>query len=125
MPSNSTKTNERDDLEVYFTDVEELRSLFSEKLEVGTLKRRVLFIWGIGGVGKTSLVSMFRLHCRNNKVPVGIASGDEAKSSVDILAHCANSLRYSGAPMSRFGRALGRYRSALTQISQKASSAKA
>jgi putative ribosome biogenesis GTPase RsgA len=65
------------ELQNYFTDVEHLRELFRQWLVAPTLSKRMLVIHGVGGVGKSSLLRMFRLHCKSVGVPVALASGDE------------------------------------------------
>ena len=50
------------DLLAYFTDVEHLRNVFKEYVAAPTLTKHLLVIHGVGGVGKSSLLRMFRLH---------------------------------------------------------------
>jgi ABC-type transport system involved in cytochrome c biogenesis ATPase subunit len=52
------------ELQSYFTDVEHLREMFKQWLAAPTLPKRMLVIHGVGGVGKSSLLRMFRLHCK-------------------------------------------------------------
>ena len=61
------------DLLTYFTDVEYLRDLFKHLVTAPTLTKRLLVIHGLGGVGKSSLLRMFRLHCKSANVPVALA----------------------------------------------------
>src|SRR5205085_954433 len=56
--------NATEALESYFTDVEELRAEFEKLVVAPTLSRHQLIVHGVGGVGKSSLLRMFRLHCR-------------------------------------------------------------
>jgi tetratricopeptide (TPR) repeat protein len=72
-------------VEAYFTDVEHLRSAFKDAILAPALARRLLIVHGVGGAGKSSLLQMFRLDCKRNKIPVALASGDESKSVVDIF----------------------------------------
>src|SRR2546422_9214901 len=85
-----------DGLEAYFTDVEHLRDVFKMLVAAPTLPKRLLVVHGVGGVGKSSLLRMFRLHCKSVHVPIGLASGDEAKSAVDVLAAWAADLNADG-----------------------------
>lgn len=73
------------ELAEFFTDVEHLREEFKNLLAAPTLLKHLLIIHGVGGVGKSSLLRMFRLHCKNAGIPVAFASGDEAKSAVEVL----------------------------------------
>lgn len=81
------------ELEKYFTDVEALRDWFDKAIVADTLPKRLLVIWGVGGIGKSSLLRMFRLNCKTARVPVGLASGDEAKSAVDVLTRWGEDLK--------------------------------
>src|SRR5512136_2635083 len=80
-------------LEAYFTDVEPLRDYFQRAVAAPTQDRRLLVIHGVGGIGKSSLLAMFRLHCKREHVPVALASGDKAKSIVDVLSDWAADLK--------------------------------
>ena len=61
----------------------------------------------MGGVGKSSLLRMFRLHCKSVNVPVALASGDEQKSALDVLVRWADDLKADGVALPTFGRTLG------------------
>ncbi|GAH14085.1 unnamed protein product, partial [marine sediment metagenome] len=43
-------------LEVYFTNMEHLQNLFQGLASAPSLTRRILFIHGVGGVGKSALL---------------------------------------------------------------------
>lgn len=58
------------DLLAYFTDVEQRCDEFKQMLAAPILAKRLFVVWGIGVVGKSSLLRMFRLHCRETGVPV-------------------------------------------------------
>ena len=75
MPSQTI--NQDKELAEFFTDVEHLRALFKEYVAAQALPKRLLVIHGVGGVGKSSLLRMFRLHCKSVNVPVALASGDD------------------------------------------------
>jgi hypothetical protein len=59
-----------------------LRDYFQRTVAAPALDRRLLVIHGVGGIGKSSLLAMFRLHCKREHVPVGLSSGDKAKSII-------------------------------------------
>ena len=69
----------------YFTDVEHLQKVFRDCITSASLPKRMMVVHGVGGVGKSSLLSMFRIHCKKEKVAVGFASGDEDKSVFAIV----------------------------------------
>lgn len=103
------------DLLTYFTDVEHLRDKFRQTVAAPTLPKRLFVVWGIGGVGKSSLLRMFRLHCKEAGAPVALASGDEAKSVLDVLARWMDDLKATGVVLSSFGRTLEYYRTILAR----------
>lgn len=112
------------DLAKYFTDEELLRDWFDKAIAAETLPKRMLVIWGVGGIGKSSLLRMFRLHCKNVHVPVGLASGDETKSAVDVLARCAEDLKADGVNLPTFFKTYDRYRAIQAQVEDKANEAR-
>jgi len=87
MSSQQASTTEPQGIEVYFTDVEELQALFKNLLTTSTLTKRLFIIHGVSGVGKSSLLRMFRLHCKSVRVPVALVSVDEAKSTAHVFYH--------------------------------------
>ena len=121
MRPQQTPPNDSEGLEAYFTDVEHLRELFARLCIAPNLPKHLLVIHGVGGVGKTSLLRMFRLHCKKAHVPVALASGDEAKSAVDIISNWADDLKADGIKLSAFVKSIKRYRSVQAKINEQAS----
>lgn len=74
MPLQQSQLTNPEGLEAYFTDVEHLREAFRALIAAPALPRRLLVVHGVGGVGKSSLLRMFCLHCKSVRVPVAIAS---------------------------------------------------
>jgi tetratricopeptide (TPR) repeat protein len=109
-----------DDLLTYFTDVENLRDLFKVYLAAPELPKRLLVIHGVGGIGKSSLLRMFRLHCKSVKTPVALASGDEAKSAFAILGNWADDLKADDVNLPAFAKTRQHYRSILAKAEDKA-----
>lgn len=109
-----------EELKSYFTDVEHLLNLFREWLAALELPKRMLVIHGVGGVGKTSLLRMFRLHARSVRVPIALASGDEHKSAPDVLIRWADDLIADGVRLPAFTRTLARYRALLSRAEDEA-----
>ncbi len=108
-------------VETYFTGVEQLQQVFKNAIAAHMLAKRLLIIHGIGGVGKSSLLRMFRLHCKNvAHVPVALASGDDAKSAVDVLIDWANDMKIDGVAPSTFFKAFEHYRVIQAQAEDKA-----
>lgn len=110
------------DLELakFFTDVEPLRDWFDKAIVADKLPKRLLVIWGVGGIGKSSLLRMFRLNCKMARVPVGLASGDEAKSAVDVLTRWAEDLSVDGANLTTFSKTLEHYRAIQAKVEDQA-----
>ncbi len=108
------------ELAAYFTDVEHLREWFAQWLTAKELPKRLLVIYGVGGVGKSSLLRMFRLHCKTQKVPVALASGDEEKSAVDVLARWAEDLRADAVRLPAFDKTFGHYRALQAKVADEA-----
>jgi hypothetical protein len=108
------------ELQSYFTDVDYLRELFKRWLAAPALPRRMLVIHGVGGVGKSSLLRMFRLHCKGIGVPVALASGDEQKSALEVLTRWADDLKTDGVALPTFTKALRHYRNLLGTVESKA-----
>lgn len=113
-----------DGLEAYFTDVEHLRELFKTLVAAPALSKRLLIIHGVGGVGKSSLLRMFRLHCRRTIVPVGLASGDEAKSAVEVLIRWADDLKTDKLQLSTFAKTIGNYQKIQAKVEGQAKEAR-
>ncbi|HSA99967.1 MAG TPA: hypothetical protein VLE49_04905, partial [Anaerolineales bacterium] len=109
------------ELQNFFTDVEQLRNAFGSSLSAAPpLSKRLLVIHGVGGVGKSSLLRMFRLHCKTVNIPVALASGDETKSSFDILARWAEDLKADGVKLPAFGKRYEHYREIQAKVDTQA-----
>jgi ATP/maltotriose-dependent transcriptional regulator MalT len=119
QPARPTDTNDTD-LERFFTDAEEARKRFEEFVTAPALPRRLLVIHGVGAVGKTSLLKMYRLRCRRSSVPVTLVGGEEAPSVVDLLSRLAADLSGDGLPLPAFQRTLDRYRDVQTKVEMEA-----
>ncbi|HEU5375093.1 MAG TPA: hypothetical protein VFV38_06620 [Ktedonobacteraceae bacterium] len=107
-------------LEHYFTNVEDLRTEFATLVATPRFSRHLLVIHGVGGVGKSSLLRMFRLYCRRSGTPVALCSGDEARSLVDILSGWAKELIEQGTGLPKFTRTLNEYRTLQKKVEEHA-----
>jgi tetratricopeptide (TPR) repeat protein len=108
-----------DGLATYFTDAELIRSKFKALLAAPSLTKRVLILHGIGGVGKSSLMRMFRLQSKAEHIPAALASGDESKSVAAILADWAAELKEDGVNLAGFLQELQRYRALQTKAEDR------
>lgn len=111
------------ELAAYFTDVDPLRDLFKNLVAAPTLPKRLLIIHGVGGVGKSSLLRMFRLHCENVRVPTALVSGDEARSAVYVLRDWYDGLKDDGLVLPTFAQTWKRYQDIQLNVEQQASKA--
>src|SRR5438105_2723379 len=112
-----------DGLEAYFTDVEHLRAVFKALVAAPTLPKRMIVIHGVGGVGKSSLLRMFRLHCKTEHVPVALSSGDEAKSALNVLTRWTDDLRTDSVALPSFSRTYEHYRAVQAKFDEQAKKA--
>lgn len=109
MKHQVSSQSQPEELAAYFTDVEHLRTLFANVVSSPELEKRLLIIHGVGGVGKSSLLRMFRFHCQDAKIPNALASGDDTKSEADILSHWARDLKAHNVSLPNFDSTLKRY----------------
>lgn len=117
---SSPSIDQDKELAEFFTDVEHLREAFKDAIAAPTLTKRLFVIHGVGGVGKSSLLRMFRLHCKGVNVPVSLASGDEAKSAVDVLVRWADDLKADKVACPSFGKTYGHYRALQAKVEHEA-----
>jgi tetratricopeptide (TPR) repeat protein len=116
--------NHTESIEAYFTDVEHLRELFKTLSAAPILSKRLLVIHGVGGAGKSSLLWMFRLQCKNAHIATAWASGDEARSVVDILANWMDDLNSDGIKLPTLAKTIERYRVIQMKVDEQARKAK-
>jgi shikimate 5-dehydrogenase len=98
------------DLLSYFTDMEYLRGMFKDFVSAEKLPKRLIVFHGVGGVGKSSLLRMFRLHCKSEKISVALASGDDAKSMLDVVTRWTEDLKVDGIKLLSLGKTPETYR---------------
>ncbi len=111
------------DLLTYFTGVEHLRGAFKDYVTAPTLPKRIFVIHGVGGIGKSSLLRIFSLHCKSVHVPVSLASGDEAKSALDVLARWTEDLKADGVAIASFSKTFKHYRAIQAKVAEQAKKA--
>jgi hypothetical protein len=103
-------------LQSYFTDMEHLRGMFKEYVAASTLPKRIIVIHGVGGAGKSSLLRMFRLHCKSEKIPVALVSGDDAKSVLDVVTRWTEDLQADGIKFPTLSKTMESYRSVQAKV---------
>lgn len=121
---SSQSVNPDNDLARFYTDTEYLRGVFKKSVAANTLPKRILVIHGVGCVGKSSLLRMFRLHCKSIKIPIALASGDDAKSVLDVLTHWVNDLKAENVAFASFDKAVNHYRTIQAKVDKYAENAR-
>ena len=111
------------DLEQFFTDAEHACQVFEELVSAERLPKRLLVIHGVGGVGKSTLLKMYRLSCRRQRIPVALVGGEETPSPVDMLADWADDLSDDGVTLSTFQSTLTHYRALQAKVETEAKKA--
>lgn len=104
------------DLQSYFTDMERQRIMFKEFIAAEKLPKRLIVFHGVGGVGKSSLLRMFRLHCKSEKIPVALASGDDSKSVLDVIMRWTDDLKAEGVKFAALSKTLETYRAIQAKV---------
>ncbi|MDQ3822125.1 MAG: tetratricopeptide repeat protein [Actinomycetota bacterium] len=112
-----------DDLEKYFTDADEARGAFAAIVGAETLPKKIFVVHGVGAVGKSSLLRMFRLHCRRAGIPVALTPEKPPPSPVVLLAGWADDLRRDGIELPAFDPTLQRLRELEAKVHDEAKAA--
>lgn len=113
-----------EDLLTYFTGVEYLRHLFQEYIRAQIPPKHIIAIHGVSGVGKSALLRIYRLRCHEAGIPVALASGDEAKSALEVLVSWRDGLQTASVHFSSFNKALEHYREVQAKVDEHAIKAK-
>lgn len=113
-------SDEEIDLESFFTDAEHARQVFDEMVGAERLPRRLLVIHGVGGVGKSTLLKMYRLSCRRQHISVALAGGEDAPSPAVLLADWAEDLSKDRVSLPHFQDTLNRYRELQVKVEEEA-----
>jgi tetratricopeptide (TPR) repeat protein len=108
------------DLERFFTDAIEARDRFQQLVASERLPKRIVAVFGVGAVGKSSLLRIYRLYCRREGVPAGLVGGEEAPSAVDVLARWGGDLADNGLDLPRFRDSIEHYREIQAKVDQEA-----
>jgi hypothetical protein len=90
-----SRSNSSSGLDKYFTDREEQLESFQGLIGGQFPNNRILFIHGIGGVGKSALLEKYCAVCKGQNIPVGLVRAGEATDAVKILSNLAKDLSKS------------------------------
>src|SRR5690348_7690183 len=111
------------DLEKFFTDAEEARQRFAALLAGPAGGRRIIVVHGVGAIGKSSLLRMYRLAAQRQRVPVALADGQETASVVGLLGKWAADLTAAGVDVPAVTSTLARYHRLQAKATEAASKA--
>jgi len=113
-------TDEDVDLEQFFTDAEHACQVFEQMVSAAHPPKRLLVIHGVGGVGKSTLLKMYRLSCRRRRIPVALVGGEEAPSPAAVLSDWADDLSGDKATLPAFQATLTHYRALQAKVEAEA-----
>jgi tetratricopeptide (TPR) repeat protein len=113
---NSQSADEDTDLEKFYTDSEYALQIFEQLVNAPYLPKRLLVIHGIGGVGKSTLLKMYRFSCRRQRIPSAMVASEEAPSPVDVLAGWAQHLNLDGVTLPVFQKTMTHYRAIQAKV---------
>ena len=88
----------------YYTDSEQLRAAFRQTITADLLPAQLFVVRGVGGIGKTELLRVFRRQCIDEGIAVGLASGhsDSERTGPAILDEWADDLALNGVEIQPF-----------------------
>src|SRR6266545_5550761 len=69
----------------FFTNVDEPQQRFVHLATCRDLQTRVLFFWGVAGVGKSSLLTMLHSRARELAIPTALALAEDAYGEAPLL----------------------------------------
>ena len=106
-------------LEQFFTNAEQARQTFERLTPKDQPSKRILVIHGVGGVGKSTLLKMYRLSCHKQNIPVGLANSD-VHTPVDTLVNWDEDFQKTGVDLSAFQGSLARYQALQAKVNSEA-----
>ncbi|HEX9989030.1 MAG TPA: tetratricopeptide repeat protein [Chloroflexia bacterium] len=112
--------DEDDGLEEFFTNAVHQQALFEDMISKKTPSKSLLVLHGIGGVGKSTLLKMYRRSCKQQHIPVGFVAGEEASSVLEILTDWVRDLHSAGAVLPRTRATLAYYHALLAKVNVEA-----
>lgn len=92
---------------------------FRRLLDAEKPERHIVTIHGVGGVGKSWLLRMYRLMCIESGVAVAIVSGDEERSALDILRKSAKEFEEQDVRLGAFNERLEDYKRIQAKVQEK------
>ncbi|HWT03083.1 MAG TPA: tetratricopeptide repeat protein [Pyrinomonadaceae bacterium] len=97
------------EIEKFFTDTEELIRTLKDLAKSERSQKRIFIITGVGGVGKTSVLTMVRLFCNREGVAAAYVSGSDITTPVDVLRTFVKELKAYGVEFPRFDKTFKQY----------------
>lgn len=96
-------------LEDYFTNREDIINEFMTMLKAPRLAKKLIAFHGIGGIGKSSLLSMLYRCCAECETPAGYVTGESIHSVPELLSQWNADLTNAGISLSNFTRVSATY----------------
>lgn len=124
MSETSRQDTGSDSVSAYFTNRDHICRAFRRTVDSERLARRIVVLHGVGGVGKSSLVRMFRIICQESRIPNAIATGDAHHSEVSIIEAWAEQLASQRIELPSFASMLKRFRDIESRIRLEAARTK-
>ncbi len=109
LPTRISLNKQDADIERFFTDNEYPLRVFDELVSTTPPFKRILVIYGIGSVGKSTLLIMYHLFCLRHQIAIGIARGEETRSAMDVLSSWANDLKGNDISLPTFQKSMSHY----------------
>jgi hypothetical protein len=124
MPNSHQPTPDdyHSDLTRFYINTEHTFHILDMLINAPVLTKRLLIVYGLGGVGKSTLLKMYELYLHGCHIPTGLISSDEVPSPVDILADWAEDLSRNSIKLSDFQKTLRRFRAIQKKVEEKAQS---
>ena len=110
------------DLASFYTNTEQAFQILENVIKAPILTKHLLIVYGLGGVGKSTLLKMYELHLHRRQIPTALISSDEVPSPVDVLADWAEDLSRNTIALSGFQKRLRRFRAIQKQVEERAQS---
>lgn len=104
------------EIEKFYTNAEIARHTFNHLIQTQSLAKSLLVIHGIGGIGKSTLLKIYRLACYRRNVPVSLVDGSDITTPIDLLTSWSNELDEQNITLRRFTSTLSRYKALQSTI---------
>ena len=109
-------TSEYTDLSRFFTGHDDLRLAFEKFINQDEQVKHIFILYGVGGIGKSSLMEMFFLYCKHHEILAALATGDDVKSPIDLIHRWILGLADGGIYLKNSLKELNHYRAIQNKV---------